>query len=190
MVGLLYAMAFMVLLLIGWVIWNNKPLPLYLVLSFSQWISVFWKWRFAKFSTSFCVVWVHTWNIQHHWCLSCFQSATVPLASSVHCFLVANSCPLWIMLFFSDCPFHWKLNGVWLCLPLFVVFSSCWEDVIFGWCWLTCWLDTGIRLVCCTLCICFLGLLWSISFRLLSILWLTIPVCQWAVLTTFRIFCM
>jgi len=28
MVGLLHAMAFMVLLLIGWVIWNNKPLPL------------------------------------------------------------------------------------------------------------------------------------------------------------------
>jgi len=27
MVGLLHAMAFMVLLLIGWVIWNNKPLP-------------------------------------------------------------------------------------------------------------------------------------------------------------------
>ena len=27
MVGLLYAMAFMVLLLIDWVIWNNKPLP-------------------------------------------------------------------------------------------------------------------------------------------------------------------
>jgi len=27
MVGLLDAMAFMVLLLIGWVIWNNKPLP-------------------------------------------------------------------------------------------------------------------------------------------------------------------
>jgi len=26
MVGLLHAMAFMVLLLIGWVIWNNKPL--------------------------------------------------------------------------------------------------------------------------------------------------------------------
>ena len=29
MVGLLHAMAFMVLLLIGWVIWNNKPLPLW-----------------------------------------------------------------------------------------------------------------------------------------------------------------
>ena len=28
MVGLLHAMAFMVILLIGWVIWNNKPLPL------------------------------------------------------------------------------------------------------------------------------------------------------------------
>ena len=28
MVGLLHAMAFMVLLLIGWVIWNNKTLPL------------------------------------------------------------------------------------------------------------------------------------------------------------------
>jgi len=28
MVDLLHAMAFMVLLLIGWVIWNNKPLPL------------------------------------------------------------------------------------------------------------------------------------------------------------------
>jgi len=28
MVGLLHAMAFMVLLLVGWVIWNNKPLPL------------------------------------------------------------------------------------------------------------------------------------------------------------------
>jgi len=28
MVGLLHAMAFMVLLLIDWVIWNNKPLPL------------------------------------------------------------------------------------------------------------------------------------------------------------------
>jgi len=27
MVGLLHAMAFMVLLLVGWVIWNNKPLP-------------------------------------------------------------------------------------------------------------------------------------------------------------------
>jgi len=27
MVGLLYAMAFMVLLLVGWVVWNNKPLP-------------------------------------------------------------------------------------------------------------------------------------------------------------------
>ena len=27
MVGLLHAMAIMVLLLIGWVIWNNKPLP-------------------------------------------------------------------------------------------------------------------------------------------------------------------
>jgi len=27
MVGLLHAMVFMVLLLIGWVIWNNKPLP-------------------------------------------------------------------------------------------------------------------------------------------------------------------
>ena len=26
-VGLLHAMAFMVLLLVGWVIWNNKPLP-------------------------------------------------------------------------------------------------------------------------------------------------------------------
>jgi len=31
MVGLLHAMAFMVLLRIGWVIWNNKPLPLPLV---------------------------------------------------------------------------------------------------------------------------------------------------------------
>jgi len=30
MVGLLHAMAFMVLLLIGWVIWNNKPLPQFL----------------------------------------------------------------------------------------------------------------------------------------------------------------
>jgi len=29
MVGLLYAMAFMVLLLVGWVVWNNKPLPLF-----------------------------------------------------------------------------------------------------------------------------------------------------------------
>jgi len=28
MVGLLHAMAFMVLLLVGWVIWNNKPSPL------------------------------------------------------------------------------------------------------------------------------------------------------------------
>jgi len=28
MVGLLHAMAFMVLLLIGWVMWNNNPLPL------------------------------------------------------------------------------------------------------------------------------------------------------------------
>jgi len=28
MVGLLHAMALMVLLLVGWVIWNNKPLPL------------------------------------------------------------------------------------------------------------------------------------------------------------------
>jgi len=28
MVNLLHAMAFMVLLLVGWVIWNNKPLPL------------------------------------------------------------------------------------------------------------------------------------------------------------------
>jgi len=28
MVGLLHAMAFMVLLLVGWVIWNNKSLPL------------------------------------------------------------------------------------------------------------------------------------------------------------------
>ena len=27
MAGLLHAMAFMVLLLVGWVIWNNKPLP-------------------------------------------------------------------------------------------------------------------------------------------------------------------
>jgi len=26
MVGLLHAMAFMMLLLVGWVIWNNKPL--------------------------------------------------------------------------------------------------------------------------------------------------------------------
>ena len=28
MAGLLHAMAFMTLLLVGWVIWNNKPLPL------------------------------------------------------------------------------------------------------------------------------------------------------------------
>jgi len=28
MIGLLYVMAFIVLLLVGWVIWNNKPLPL------------------------------------------------------------------------------------------------------------------------------------------------------------------
>jgi len=28
MVGLLHAMAFMMLLLVGWVIWNNKPLTL------------------------------------------------------------------------------------------------------------------------------------------------------------------
>ena len=28
MVGLLHAMAFMVLLRVAWVIWNNKPLPL------------------------------------------------------------------------------------------------------------------------------------------------------------------
>jgi len=27
MVGLLHAMAFMMLLLVGWVMWNNKPLP-------------------------------------------------------------------------------------------------------------------------------------------------------------------
>jgi len=27
MVGLLHAMAFMVFLLVGWVIWNNKQLP-------------------------------------------------------------------------------------------------------------------------------------------------------------------
>ena len=33
MVGLLHAMAFMVLLLIGWVIWNNKPSPLPLLSS-------------------------------------------------------------------------------------------------------------------------------------------------------------
>jgi len=33
MVGLLHAMAFMVLLLIGWVIWNNIPLPLPFLLS-------------------------------------------------------------------------------------------------------------------------------------------------------------
>jgi len=31
MVGLLHAMAFMVLLLISWAIWNNKPLPLFFV---------------------------------------------------------------------------------------------------------------------------------------------------------------
>ena len=34
MVGLLHAMAFMVLLLIGWVIWNNKPLPLPMFMHF------------------------------------------------------------------------------------------------------------------------------------------------------------
>jgi len=28
MVSLLHAMVFMVFLLVGWVIWNNKPLPL------------------------------------------------------------------------------------------------------------------------------------------------------------------
>ena len=36
MVGLLHAMAFMVLLLIGWVIWNNKPLPLPFIVDPSQ----------------------------------------------------------------------------------------------------------------------------------------------------------
>jgi len=29
MIGLLHAIAFMVLLLVGWVIWINKPLPLH-----------------------------------------------------------------------------------------------------------------------------------------------------------------
>jgi len=37
MVGLLHAMAFMVLLLIGWVIWNNKPLPLPVKQLLSPW---------------------------------------------------------------------------------------------------------------------------------------------------------
>jgi len=44
MVGLLHAMAFMVLLLIGWVIWNNKPLPLPLPKSLvSCGSSTFWQ---------------------------------------------------------------------------------------------------------------------------------------------------
>ena len=41
MVGLLHAMAFMVLLLIGWVIWNNKPLPLPLPLLW-MWYIMYW----------------------------------------------------------------------------------------------------------------------------------------------------
>jgi len=36
-IGLLYAMSFMMLLLVGWVIWNNKPLTI------DHWIGYGWK---------------------------------------------------------------------------------------------------------------------------------------------------
>ena len=53
MVGLLHAMAFMVLLLIGWVIWNDKLLPFYLASTcIGQHLLPFWRhpeqnWMFA-----------------------------------------------------------------------------------------------------------------------------------------------
>ena len=48
MVGLLHAMAFMVLLLIGWVIWNNKPLPLPIQPNFQKYS------KDQTFSENFC----------------------------------------------------------------------------------------------------------------------------------------
>jgi len=155
----------------------KRGIEVYLVSSFSQWISIFWKWMFANFSTSF-VVSGSACEINNT--IGFWAAFRVPLPPCQFCALFS----WWLQLstlnhaLFSDCSFHCILNRVWLCLPLFAVFSSCWEDVIFGWRWLRCRLDTGIRLVCCTLCICFLGLMWSATFRLLySIWWLAIHVC-------------
>ena len=46
MVGLLHAMAFMVLLLIDWVIWNNKPLPLPFV--YNSLLTEYYEWPDPK----------------------------------------------------------------------------------------------------------------------------------------------
>jgi len=56
MIGLLHAMAFMVLLLVGWVIWNNEPLPLHKSLQTQKrrwkanniWRDIYW-WRSELF---------------------------------------------------------------------------------------------------------------------------------------------
>jgi len=64
MVGLLHAMAFMVLLLIGWVIWNNKPLPLPLPLCWSVGCNDEWSrvmghaWRHATNCKLCSCLWV------------------------------------------------------------------------------------------------------------------------------------
>ena len=92
MVGLLHAMAFMVLLLIGWVIWNNKPLPLPLPLNglkkclcmrssalvFTQCkrkthANGLKKFLFVRIKTS---MW---WNQVHRWCCGKSKPNPIPI---------------------------------------------------------------------------------------------------------------
>jgi len=88
MVGLLHAMTFMVLLLVGWVIWNNKPLPLSTAyLSLCQdgirgwkqfavmWIVfTFWRKCFRSCEAGTIVYGKWCFDLYVQWCGSCMVS--------------------------------------------------------------------------------------------------------------------
>jgi len=125
-----------------------------------------------------CGVWVHPWNKQHHWFLSCFQSATVRLPILCFVFLVRT------VVHSESCSFFW-LSIPWDVEQGLVEFAPvcCFFPAVEKmWSLAGAGLHVGLILVSgwsAAHCIYFLGLLWNASFRFLdSILRLIIP-CLW-----------